>query len=126
MRSIVRPAYAVRALAVAAVLAVVVGCDAPGKGSKAERGYRRAAPVVAALARFRVERGQYPDSLSQLVPTFLPEAALALPSHPQEQYPLEYRREADQYGLTFRYVGPGTNECTYRSQADAWDCGGLY
>src|SRR3954470_14831973 len=38
-------------------------CDPPGKGPKAERGYRRSAPVIAALDRYRAEHGQYPDSL---------------------------------------------------------------
>jgi hypothetical protein len=102
-------------------------CGVPaGRGVHAEAGYRRAAPAIAALARFRAERGHYPDSLSQLVPAYLPASALAVPDHPQASYPLAYRPAPDQYALTFRYVGPGMNECTYRPGAASWDCSGHY
>jgi hypothetical protein len=95
---------AVRGAAFGALL-VGAWCDAPGEGPKAERGYRRAAPVIAALARFRADHGQYPDSLPQLVPAYLPAAALAVADAPQERYPLGYRRATDQYELSFRYAG---------------------
>ena len=101
-------------------------CDAPGEGPKADRGYRRAAPVIAALAHFHADQGQYPDSLPQLVPAYLAAAALAVPDAPQEHYPLGYRRATDQYALSFRYAGPGMNECTYHSAAAAWGCRGYF
>ena len=114
-----------RAAAVGALLAAAA-CDAPGEGPKAERGYRRAEPVIGALGRFRTDRGAYPDSLPQLVPAYLPAAALAIPDRPQERYPLGYRRVAGHYELTFRYAGPGMNECAYRSATAAWACRGYF
>jgi hypothetical protein len=109
-------------------MSLVLGAcgDPPGKGPKAERGYQRSAPIIAALERYRAERGQYPDSLRMLVPRYLPERALRVPDHPQEHYPLQYQRTATGFELTFRYVGPGMNECTYTPVAKKWDCGGYF
>jgi hypothetical protein len=47
-----------------------------------------------------------------------------VPDRPQERYPLGYRRAGGEYELSFRYAGPGMNECTYRSAAAAWRCHG--
>ena len=116
------------ALVTSALLAALLlgGCTPPGKGPKAERGYRRSAPVIAALERYRAQRGAYPDSLPALVPGFLPDGALRVPDREQERYPLEYRRAADGYELTFRYVGPGMNSCTYTPAPARWDCSGHF
>lgn len=99
------------------------GCPPPGKGPRAERGYEAAAPVIDALERHLQERGAYPDSLPQLVPAFLPDSALREP-HPG--YPLRYRRTPDGYALTFRYTGPGMNECTWTPRSREWDCSGYF
>ena len=100
-------------------------CPAPGKGPRAERGFERARPVIEALDRYRAERGAYPDRLEQLVPEFLPAAALAVPRAAKEGYPLEYARQDSTYRLTFRYVGPGMNHCQYQPGA-RWRCGGYF
>src|SRR5690348_7641586 len=99
---------------------LVLACDPPGKGPAAERGYRRSAPVIAALERYRQARGAYPDSLPMLVPEFLPASALAVPEPGREHYPLEYRATPGGYQLTFRYAGPGMNDCTYTSHDARW------
>ena len=103
-----------------------LGCDAPGKGPKAERGYERAKPVVAALEAFRTATRQYPDSLSELVPRFLDASALELPSGVQEHYPFEYHRAESNFKLSFRYVGPGMNQCTIEGTHRTWECSGHY
>ena len=109
------------------ILALVPGaCPAPGEGAKAERGYRRAAPVLAAIEEYRRELGSYPDSLTQLTPQFLEPAAVAVPTRPQEQYPLEYERDSTGFVLTFRYVGPGMNECRYTAAKREWECSGYF
>ena len=108
------------------MLATCIGCTAPGKGAKAERGYQRAHLVVAALASYRARYQAYPDSLSQLVPTFLSASALALPEAAQEHYPLQYARVLDGFTLSFRYTGPGSNRCTWTSATQAWTCSGLF
>src|SRR5690348_9808202 len=117
---------------VATVLCVLgllgaLGCwPPPGRGAKAGRGYQRAAPVIEALARYREAHGTFPDSLTQLVPTYLPDSALAVPTPAQERYPLEYRTDSLGYELVFRYVGPGMNYCTYRSVTAKWKCAGYF
>ena len=112
---------------IAAVVLATVGCwPPPGQGPKAARGYQRAAPVIAALAQYRQAHGAFPDSLRELVPNYLADSALAVPTRTQEQYPLEYRADSGGYELAFRYVGPGMNVCRYRSAAAKWNCGGYF
>jgi hypothetical protein len=105
-------------------LTLLVACPAPGEGPKAERGYRRAAPVIAALARFRGETGAYPESLAQLAPRWIAAGALEPPVQPA--WPFEYQRTYDGYLLTFRYSGPGMNDCTYAQPPGKWRCGGRF
>jgi hypothetical protein len=104
----------------------VVGCDDPGEGPKAARGYARAEPVINALAAFQRREHHYPDSLVQLVPAFLPDSALAVPTAAQERYPFEYRRDSGEFILTFRYVGPGMNRCSFTTPIRRWRCSGYY
>lgn len=115
-------------LAAALLLSPVVlgACDPPGKGPKAERGYDRSAPVIAALEQYRSQRGEYPASLREMVPAFLADSALRVPDRPGETYPLEYTRLPEGYALEFRYTGPGMNDCTYRPGVKKWDCGGRF
>jgi hypothetical protein len=112
-----------RMIAVAALL-LLAACPAPGEGSKAERGYRRAAPVIAALARYRGETGTYPDSLARLAPRWIAADALEPPVQPE--YPFSYMRTDDGYLLTFRYAGPGMNDCMYSQPPGKWKCGGHF
>jgi len=113
-----------RRAAAAAALLLLAACDPPGKGPRAERGYRRAEPVIQALAAYRAAHGAFPDSLAELVPAHLSAGALAVPRAPRESYPLQYRRTGAGYELTFRYAGPGMNECTWRVPPGEWECGG--
>jgi len=114
------------AAAVLSIVPLLAGCTPPGKGPKAERGYRRGAPVIAALERYRSAHGAYPDSLRELVPAVLPDSALRVPDREQERYPLAYRRTPDGYELGFRYGGPGMNSCTYTPATRKWRCGGYF
>jgi hypothetical protein len=102
---------------------LLLACTPPGRGPRAARGYRLAAPVIDALERHHQAHGAYPDSLPRLVPAFLPDSALR---GPQTGYPLEYRRTPDGYELTFRYTGPGMNHCTWTPRTRVWDSGGHF
>ena len=117
---------ALPAVAAVGMAFALAACDPPGKGPKAERGYRRSAPVIAALDRYHAEHGQYPDSLRMLVPGFLPDSALRLPEREPERYPLEYGRTREGYDLTFRYTGPGMNDCTWHADTRKWACSGRF
>jgi hypothetical protein len=86
--------------------AVLVACMPPGVGPKAERGYRCAAPVIAALEEYRQAEGEYPVTLQELVPEYLPQNVLEAPECEWDHYPLDYERTEAGYELTFRYVAP--------------------
>lgn len=97
----------------------------PGRGVVAERLYGESAPIIVALERFRQARGEYPDSLPQLVPGFLDRGSFAV-AHLDRNGPVEYRRDSLGYALTFRYDGPGRNSCTHRGGRSDWACGGYF
>ena len=98
---------------------VTAACPAPGRGPKAARGYAQAQPILNALAAYHRAHDGYPNELSTLVPGYLDSAAFRVP--------VEYRRLAsDDYEVSFRYVGPGSNHCAYRASARVWSCSGLF
>jgi hypothetical protein len=110
----------------------------PGKGRKAEVGYREAAPVITALEKYHEKRGHYPTQLHELVPDFLPTAKSLLyrgrvqplnaPGHtasiPEEEF--GYHLDGDSYVLMFSYTGPGMNHCWYDSNTRSWSARGYY
>jgi hypothetical protein len=111
--------------ALAAIAAMLAGCwPAPGVGPKADAGYQHAAPVIEALNAFYAARHVYPESLRQLVPEFLPDSALQRPPDWNWQRDLRYSGQPNAFELSFWYAGPGSNTCTYTSEAGQWKCGG--
>ncbi len=99
-------------------IATLSGCPPPGEGSKAQAGYQRAAPVLTALAAYHAEHHNYPDSLVQLMPGLARSTLLAAA--------VEYRHAGDDFELSFRYFGPGVNDCTYRGSERKWSCSGHF
>lgn len=94
----------------------------PGKGRAAEEGYRTSQPIIDALEKYQVERGTYPASLNELIPTYLPQ----MPER-ATAFGIQYTRASEKsYTLLFRYAGPGMNVCTYKSEAKAWSCYGYF
>jgi hypothetical protein len=110
----------------AASLLTAAACPAPGEGAQAERGYKAAAPIIAALDRFHADSGHVPATLTALVPAFLADSTLAALPRQQEPRPWSYTVSGDDYTLAFRYSGPGTNECSYRHSTSHWHCSGAY
>jgi hypothetical protein len=96
------------------------GCEEPGEGEKAERGYEVCQPIIDALARYSANTGAYPDNLNVLVPNYLAEV-------PQQvnDIPIRYRKTATSYWLRFSYEGPGMNDCEYTPET-GWVCHGYY
>jgi hypothetical protein len=126
----------------ASVVLTIAGCPPPGKGAAAERGYRRAAPIVSALEDYRAAHGKYPEELMALVPSHLSVDTLddfvcagdepaRCPENVEilrrvtEAAPYHYRRSDDGYSLSFDYTGPGTNTCVF-SPHTKWKCDGAY
>jgi hypothetical protein len=140
--------------ATASIALLFIGClalcltscswAAPGKGWKARAGYKAAAPVILALEKFHNDHGNYPANLGELVPVYLPNAReLRVRGKAKPVYsprapapdPLEayshfdefgYRRDGDEYELSFSYTGPGMNHCWYNSKTKSWAAGGYY
>src|SRR5712691_11118039 len=100
-------------------IAALSGCPAPGKGPKAEAGYQRAAPVLAALEAYHAQHHNYPDSLAQLIAANLAQSTLLTAA-------VEYRHTGDDFQLSFRYFGPGVNDCTYLGSERQWSCSGHF
>lgn len=73
-----------------------------------DRAYLRAAQVVLAIERYRLEHGVLPENVSALVPDFLTE----IPSDPFTDAPLLYRRLETGYAV-------------YSVGSDAEDDGGI-
>ena len=118
---------ALGALMTPVLLYVAMCTPPPGEGVAARAGFARAAIVVAALDEFRARRGVPPDTLSQLVPTFLADSTLMTrDKHGKAGYPFTYRSDGTGFVLSFRYVGPGMNECDFASKGRSWRCGGYF
>ena len=94
------------------------------EGATARAGFRRTAPVIAALEEYRETQGRYPDSLPALVPEYLDRNALAIPTPAALRYPLQYTLEGAGYRLGFRFTGPGINQCWYLAGEARWHCTG--
>ncbi len=101
-------------------LFLMVGCEKPGEGAKAELGYAVCSPIIAALERFYAQNERYPEVLSELVPAYLEDVPPEVNGEP-----IEYRVTSTSYELTFSYSGPGRNTCTYTPEG-SWKCRGYY
>jgi hypothetical protein len=71
-----------------------------------------------------MDRGIYPTALPELAPEYLSESILAAAGEPDSQHALRYRSHEQSYELDFWYEGPGSNTCTYASEAKKWECSG--
>ncbi len=96
------------------------GCEKPGEGDKAERGYQVCQPIIDALASYHADTGAYPENLDALKPDYLTEI-------PQEVngIPIRYKKTSSSYWLRFSYEGPGMNDCEYTPET-GWVCHGYY
>ena len=47
--------------------------EPPGVGEKSERGYAICDPVIKVLEQYRTDKGEYPETLTELVPEYLSE-----------------------------------------------------
>jgi hypothetical protein len=101
----------------------------PGRGEKAETGYAIAAPVLAALERYRADHAGYPDSLRALVPGYLNASQLPVLQNGPDYIGREgfaYVVDSSGFALGFRYTGPGVNRCIYKSMTKRWSCSGYF
>ena len=95
----------------------------PGKGRRANAGYRAAEPVIVALNSYYRDRKAYPGALADLTPQYLDSIPSIFTDSPQNP---TYEATDSTYTLTFRYTGPGMNECSYSPSGKDWICHGYY
>jgi hypothetical protein len=94
--------------------------EPPGVGEKAERGYAVCGPIINALEQYRIENGEYPQSLAELAPDYL----ALIPTRVNDQ-PIAYMKTGESFSLSFYYIGPGMNACTFTPETQ-WRCSGAY
>ncbi|MCI0398420.1 MAG: hypothetical protein L0332_24150 [Chloroflexi bacterium] len=83
---------------------------------------QRGTEIVMALERYRIDKGQYPDSLNELKPRYMNEIPLALSSEGvdwlytvrAEEFTLGYMKDPDKFGA---FV------CLYEPSRGDWACG---
>lgn len=110
-----------------AALAFAVCTGPPAGESDGARALKaEAAPVIAALERYRADSGAYPAALDALTTArYVREGVLPLrPVRPE--YPVRYQRDSAGYVLEFQYTGPGMNVCAYRPSVARWRCQGYF
>ena len=118
-----------RTLSIVALLSLVLGiasCSAPGKGRKAEEGFKNAEPIIAALKSYHERRNRYPATLQELVPEYLAERAWRRSEAATLGDVFAYQQVGQSYELKFTYTGPGINNCIYQPEASKWECFGHY
>jgi hypothetical protein len=118
-----------RAIPTALLLPLVLcsaGCFAPGTGAKAEAWFKKAEPIVIALAQHHAKHNRYPATLGELVPEYLSEQAWRRSDGTQLGDGFSYVPLGQSYELKFTYAGPGTNKCLYRPDASKWECFGHF
>jgi hypothetical protein len=106
---------------------VIVACAAylltrekPGTGPGARNGMAASRPIVEAIEAYRASRGNYPTSLDDLVPEFLP----ALPKN-INGHGFDYTRKGlTDFSFTFGYTTPLPVHCSQGS-SHKWNCGYL-
>ena len=92
--------------------------EPPGVGEKSERGYAVCDPVIKALEQYQADKGEYPETLAELVPEYLSE----VPTEVNDE-PIYYAKTDESFSLSFHYVGPGMNTCKFTPE-DKWQCSG--
>lgn len=96
--------------------------EPPGIGEKAERGYAACNFIIEVLEYYKRDTGTYPASLVELVPDYSP----SIPTEVNGQ-PIMYHKTDEGYSLSFSYIGPGMNSCTYSTDdGRQWRCSGAH
>jgi hypothetical protein len=94
--------------------------EPPGVGEKSERGYAVCDPIIAILEQYKSDKGEYPKTLEELTPEYLPEVPIEV-----NDEPISYNKTDESFSLQFHYVGPGMNTCTFTPE-DKWHCSGAF
>ena len=126
--SLVALAYAVHGASLAAEWGRAAVAPARGRVARA-----LGEPVIAALARYRQEHGQFPHRLAELVPRYLRAEELGAPERSPLAHPFEYDGPGSDgingsasYVLRVREAPPGHSACDFASRTQRWYCSGYF
>lgn len=104
---------------------LLVSCDAPGEGERADHAKRLGNEIAADLAAYNLVHQSFPQSLVE-VGVNLDDNEV---NGPKGRVKIFYHSSsAERYELTVKYFGPGSNRCTHRSDMrnGEWECTGAY
>jgi hypothetical protein len=119
VKSLKKPQFLLFAILLLAACSIFT-VEPPGVGEKSERGYAVCDPVIKALEQYQADKGEYPETLTELVPQYLSE----VPTEVNDE-PISYTKTDESFSLSFRYAGPGMNTCTFTPE-DKWHCTGYF
>ena len=109
-----------RRISVLLFAVVLGGCFPwqPGADPEGARLRARASSVAAAVGRFHEERGRFPASLQELVPSYLP----ALPKEPEISY--NTKRGSLSFTYTPSWPQAGQVSCSCKVGSTEFHCAG--
>lgn len=99
---------------------VLSGCATMGQASRqADAGFESMAPIVLCLERFHKDNQRYPNSLTELIPDYIPRVPKKVDGLPVIYKPQD---KNENFTLSFQFRDPKLNYCTYSSMKKSWDC----
>ena len=75
--------------------------------------------IIAALERYRADHGQYPESLSQLTPTYMP--SIASPRHGARKWDYVTYRDRSDFALFYWGSRPHQDGYAYGAPEKKWE-----
>jgi hypothetical protein len=88
-------------------------------GASLEEGAEKAKPILAALEKYKQDKGHYPEMLAHLIPLYLSEIP-----RPAWRYEYTYGicRNGKSYRIYFKEGGNVDDWCGYSSGVTIWKC----
>lgn len=131
------------AAAALAALLLLGACCNPDRCYKTRTSFEGLTPVTDTLAAYQSNQGRPPETLEQAFPSGLPgnirqadgktaSYELALPHGARQEFSYGVpwfsgtTKPSTVKALDFRYYGPGTNFCSWRTDTHVWACHGVY
>jgi hypothetical protein len=99
------------------LVALSVGCEADKSSVAADE--RIGDGIIAALDKFKTEQGVYPDTLTQVVPTYIKE--ITSPHYGEKRWDYIHYCKNDSFGLAMWGRKPTDDAYMYNSERKKWE-----